>query len=208
MLLQLTELDQKKIKVEEKVRNHVIPCVYEALLPTAGSMSAVNGTRNDTWIDCWFREWFLTLLFHPLQSCEHQSSCGQGPAIAVNRLAVGTDAVPRVCAWLRDGCLLIWITVVFGECVILCCSQQSLNDEIYSILLRIIKRYSSESLSWYFKPLILPFKIMIPLDTQFQSNQTLNAMHLPPRHRTWGGTLSCFSDWWQLKSALMRDFLH
>lgn len=48
MLLQLTELDQKKIKVEEKVRNHVILCVYEAPLPAAGSMSAVNGTRNDT----------------------------------------------------------------------------------------------------------------------------------------------------------------
>lgn len=69
----------------------------------------------------------------------------------------------------------------------------------------IIKKHSNKPLLWDPKSLILLLKIIIPLDTQFWSNQTLSSSTYLPHHNhaRYFVLLS-----WLMESPLMRHFLH
>lgn len=61
MLLRLTELDQQKIKVEEKVCNHVASCVFHLMcaknltLLVAGPVSPISEKHSGMQIRSFFR---------------------------------------------------------------------------------------------------------------------------------------------------------
>lgn len=77
----------------------------------------------------------------------------------------------------------------------------------YKVISPYTQRYSNESVHCSFKSLIPLLKITIHLDTQFPSDQTLNARTCLPSAVPVLAAWSRLSDGRQLKSPLMRGFL-